>query len=126
MGIAPPMTNVLFLRVIYYVVEILTGKKGLEPLTFGFGDHYSTIESLPIQFIFENQRGLSCPASLEKLRWRSFAGEASLGEASLEKLRWRSFAGEASLEKLRWRSFAGEASLEKLRSSFLRLCALKP
>lgn len=28
----------------------LTGEKGVEPLTFGFGDHYSTIETIPLSF----------------------------------------------------------------------------
>ena len=27
---------------------IYTGEKGFEPLTFGFGDHYSTIETIPL------------------------------------------------------------------------------
>ena len=31
-------------------ISMNTGEKGFEPLTFGFGDHYSTIETIPLLF----------------------------------------------------------------------------
>ena len=35
-------------------LETETGEKGFEPLTFGFGDHYSTIETIPLDILCEN------------------------------------------------------------------------
>jgi hypothetical protein len=31
--------------------KLVTGEKGFEPLTFGFGDHYSTIETILLNYI---------------------------------------------------------------------------
>ena len=33
-------------------ISMNTGEKGFEPLTFGFGDHYSTIETIPLFYLF--------------------------------------------------------------------------
>ena len=38
------------LNVHKYIYLPFTGEKGFEPLTFGFGDHYSTIETIPLLY----------------------------------------------------------------------------
>ncbi len=32
-------------------MEEFTGEKGFEPLTFGFGDHYSTVETILLKLL---------------------------------------------------------------------------
>lgn len=45
----------------------LTGEKGVEPLTFGFGDHYSTIETIPLYLTLEKVLYLTLEKALDQV-----------------------------------------------------------